>query len=148
MKRMKDNRDWMLNDYLTADDSQLQEAIGWQEELIEELEASIVDAKNWIRKYKAQIASNHRNVFWDAHPELLRLEIGDELLVTQEFMDFYQKELLKLVPVGLLINRMGRIGRIKVTGANAYVSFDGVDAIAPLDIAIRMRQAWLDRQGQ
>lgn len=81
---MDEKHDWMLGDYRKQSDDILQQGIKWQTELISELEASIIQARNERLSYYHELQKRTAAAYFKAHPELLPLKVGYKLLGTHD----------------------------------------------------------------
>jgi hypothetical protein len=128
-----------IDDLNNRDDETLRHWIkGWEED-IKFHEGRITRNRGYIAEHQAELDRRELAAYWTAHPELLRLEVGDRLLVTEEgnlITDY-------LIGSILVVDNFESL----ITGGFIGVSHDpddGTGDIVPVNTVVRMRAAYLE----
>lgn len=108
-----------------------------------------------LANFRAELVRRKIAAFWQAN-EGLRLEVGDALLVTDEAYTYLYPVEQKHYKVGQVVEF--RYVQIEPEYTNSYMHVDfrcincgieaGYSGSVPLDIARRMRLAWLQAHGE
>lgn len=119
-------------------DSDLQGEIDLNEIKRKSLEQSLKWLNDEDNAYKAELTRRELDRFWAANPTLLRLEVGDKLLVTEEGWAMFTHRLgYKQGDIGTIIGFKGEY---------AHIQWHDGDSLINLDIASELRKAYLAQE--
>lgn len=132
-------RDWILTDYQTASNETLLEGIGWQRELISELEGNIKKAQFWLTKYQRELDRRALAALFDKHGGIPVKE-DDWLIVTTQHDKFS-------VGTECYIKPMWSWKNLDTSEPLICVS-SGIIEYVPLKVVQQWRVAYLDREAE
>lgn len=111
------------------------EVIKWKLQTLQEEEYST----------RKEMNKQRLEVYWEKHPDE-RLDVGMKWLVTEEYVEWYNR----LMEPNVSVAEPGdvwTIAEIELEGGiPSRVASEEAHAPVPIDLARRMRQAWLDQQ--
>lgn len=138
-------RDFMINDPEKASDLRLRQVIEWHTEQIKELQDSIKAAQSYINEYQVILDRRALESYWKAHPNLLRLEVGDEILLTPEYVEWYESNTGQYSRY-----HAGEICHIStvisVEGKPRFIGTKEFGGRIPYGLTLKMRRAYLERE--
>jgi len=136
-------RDWILTDYQNSETKTLLDGIEWQSNLILELQGQIEKANHWKLKYQQEIDRRALEAYWREHPELIRFEVGDKLLVTKDSLEYIKHK------QGYKIGDVVTVEDVDPYNDVCVVSWPDNDMAVPsIETSSHMRRAYLRQESQ
>jgi hypothetical protein len=125
-------------------DMDTDELLTWESEVTERLQNARNEVNNQeqsLKAIQAELKRRQIEAVWVANPGE-RLQVGDRLLITQEAHDNKIGDISHFSNIWPL-NSVVSVRDISTTGRISFTNENGSSTYIDLDIARRMRQAWL-----
>lgn len=133
-----------MNSYDGYSDSYIQKMIENQTKSIEQHQQSIDVLSSNVKEAQAELDRRTLEAYWTAHPDLTRVAVGDKLLVTEEYIDYFRYGMRQQtwVTAGMLVT----IETInKGYNASLYIEVNEFVGVIPIELVHGMKSAYLQQ---
>lgn len=131
-----------LPDFSQLSETQLSEQIAIVRRQQESMELALETGKRLLADLEAESERRAVAAYWQAHPELLRLEVGDKLLITEEFIAS-KRPLFSSFPSSWHIGVLCTVRKIGLKEGSIDIEHGGGTGGVSFDLLQQMRLAYL-----